>query len=341
MKIGLVGYQGSGKSTLFEFLTGIRPDPAQAHVGQSAMSPVPEARVEPLCAVYHPKKVTLAALELLDTPGLARSHEGNAARLSVLREAGCLVLVVGAFSGQDWRQDLRSFREDLLLADMQIVSGRIDKLRDSVKKPRPNRDQELAELAALEPMLTALEEGKALAEMTFTEEQLKATRSFRLLTEKPTLIVVNVADDETDLQKYTAAAADQRIFAAPLGLELELARMTPEDRSAFQKEMGLSGSCHDDLIRLILDVSGQMLYFTAGEKEVRTWMLHKGGTALEAAENIHSDLARGFIRAETMHCDDLIRLGSEREVKAAHLVRQEPKDYVVRDGDILHIKFSV
>lgn len=341
MKIGLVGYQGCGKSTLFELLTGIRPDPAQAHVGQSAMAHVPEPRVEPLCAVYHPKKVTLAALELLDTPGLARSHEGNAARLSVLREAGCLVLVVGAFSGQDWRQDLRSFREDLLLADMQIVSGRIDKLRESVKKPRPNRDQELAELAALEPMLTALEAGKALSDMSFSEEQLKATRSFRLLTEKPTLIVVNVADDETDLKKYTAGAAEQRIFAAPLGLELELARMSPADRADFQKEMGLSGSCHDDLIRLILDVSGQMLYFTAGEKEVRTWMLRKGGTALEAAENIHSDLARGFIRAETMQCDDLIRLGSEREVKAQHLVRQEPKDYVVRDGDILHIKFSV
>ena len=158
MKIGLVGYQGCGKSTSFEFLTGVRPDPAQAHIGQSAMAPVPEARVEPLCAVYHPKKITLAALELVDTPGLARSHEGNATRLTVLREAGCLVLGVGAFAGQDWRQDLHSFREDLLLADMQIVSGRIDKLKDSVKKPRPNRDQELAELAALEGALKQFEE---------------------------------------------------------------------------------------------------------------------------------------------------------------------------------------
>lgn len=341
MKIGLVGYQGCGKSTLFEFLTGVRPDPAQAHVGQSAMAPVPEARVEPLCAVYSPKKITLAALELVDTPGLARSHEGNAARLTVLREAGCLVLVVGAYAGQDWRQDLHSFREDLLLADMQIVSGRIDRLKESVKKPRPNRDQELAELAALEPMLAALEAGKAIADAGISEEQLKHTRSFRLLTEKPTLVLVNVADDETDLQKYAAGAAEQRIFAAPLGLELELARMSPADRADFQKEMGLAGSCRDELIRLILDVSGQMLYFTAGDKEVRTWMLRKGGTALEAAENIHTDLARGFIRAETMQCDDLIRLGSEREVKANHLVRQEPKDYVVRDGDILHIKFSV
>jgi ribosome-binding ATPase YchF (GTP1/OBG family) len=105
--------------------------------------------------------------------------------------------------------------------------------------------------------------------------------------------------------------------------------------------MGLVGSRRDQVLRTILDASGQMLYFTAGEKEVRTWMLRQGGTALEAADNIHSDLARGFIRAETIRCEDLIRLGSEREVKANNLVRQEPRDYVVRDGDILNIKFSV
>ena len=117
--------------------------------------------------------------------------------------------------------------------------------------------------------------------------------------------------------------------------------MGPEDRADFQSEMGLTGSARDSVLRAILDASGQMLYFTAGEKEVRTWMLRQGGTALEAADNIHSDLARGFICAEVMQCDDLIRLGSEREVKAKSLVRQEPKDYVVRDGDILNIRFSV
>ena len=105
--------------------------------------------------------------------------------------------------------------------------------------------------------------------------------------------------------------------------------------------MGIGGSDRDALIRTIMNVSGQMLYFTAGDKEVRTWMLRQGGTALEAADNIHSDLARGFIRAEVMQCDDLIRLGSEREIKAHGLMRQEPKDYVIRDGDILHIRFSV
>ncbi|HEX4129084.1 MAG TPA: DUF933 domain-containing protein [Pirellulales bacterium] len=342
MKIGTVGYQGSGKTTLFEWLTGMAADPAVAHQGQSAMAAVPDERIEPLCAIYKPKKVTLASLELVDTPGLSRTHEGNAARLGLLREAGALVLVVAAFDGSDPLAEVNSFREDTLLADLEIVSGRVERLRDSVKRPRPNRDQELAELAALEQVLAALEAGTPLAASAMSEEQLKATRSFRLMSEKPMLVLINAADDDEDLDRYGRKLADGTpCIAVRVGLERELARMTPEDRAAFEAEMGLSGSRKDETLRTILDVSGQMLYFTAGEKEVRTWMLRQGGSALEAAANIHTDLARGFIRAEVMQCPDLIRLGSEREIKAAALVRQEPKDYVIRDGDILNIKFSV
>ena len=346
MKIGLVGYQGCGKSTLFEWLTGVKPDPALAHLSQSAMAPVPEPRVEGLCAIYHPKKVTLVALELVDTAGLSRTHEGNATRLASIREAGCLVLVVGGFDrASNPLADVASFDEDFLLADLEIVSGRVERLRESVKKPRPNRDQEIAELAALEPLLSALESGTHLHMAPLSDEQLKATRSFRLLTEKPKLVLVNVADDEADPERYVRDLAARtppvRAVAVPAGLELELARMSPEDRAAFREEMGIGHFDRDALLRTLLDASGQMLYFTAGEKEVRTWMLHQGGTALEAADNIHTDLARGFIRAETMNCEDLIRLGSEREIKAHGLVRQETKDYVIRDGDILNIRFSV
>jgi len=351
MKIGLAGYQGSGKSTLFEWLTGVPPDPAVAHVGQSAMAAVPDERVRPLCAIYKPKKVTLAALELVDTPGLSRSHEGNAARLGLIREAGCLVLVVAGFGGSDPLVDLTSFREDLLLADLEIVTGRVERLRESVKKPRPNREQEQVELAALERVLAAIESGTPRAASEMSDDEFKATRSFRLLTEKPTLVIVNCADDDDNLERFarsavpgktgTPAAKGPQILGVRVGLELELARMSESDRADFESEMGLTGPHRDDVLRTVLDASGQMLYFTAGEKEVRTWMLRQGGTALEAADNIHSDLARGFIRAETMQCDDLIRLGSEREIKAAGLVRQEPKDYVIRDGDILNIKFSV
>lgn len=343
MKIGIIGYQGAGKSTLFEWLTGVKPDPALAHTAQSAMTSVPEPRVEPLCKIYSPKKITLASLELVDTPGLSRTHEGNAARLGLIREAGCLVLVVAAYSGGDPLADLARFDEDFLLADMEIVGGRIERLKESLKKPHPKaeREQEHHELAALEPLLAKLEAGQHLVETEMNDEQLKATRSFRLLTQKPKLVIVNLADDDSPERFAGKAPSGVTLFAIPLGLEVELARMTPEDRAEFEQEMGVGHSDRDALLRSIMNVSGQMLYFTAGDKEVRTWMLRQGGTALEAADNIHSDLARGFIRAEVMRCDDLFRLGSEREIKAKGLMRQEPKDYVIRDGDILHIKFSV
>src|SRR6185369_7567852 len=162
------------------------------------------------------------------------------------------------------------------------------------------------------------------------------------LTEKPTLVIVNVADDEADLARFARHEPGQaRMLAVRVGLELELARVEPADRADFEAEMVLEPGRRDSALKTILDASGQMLYFTAGEKEVRTWMLRKGGTALEAAANIHTDLARGFIRAEVTQCNDLVRLGSEREIKAHGLVRQEPKDYVIQDGDILNIRFSV
>jgi len=358
MKIGIVGYQGSGKSTLFHWLTGVKPDPALAHVSQRAMAPIPDSRIEPLCGIYHPKKITMAALEIVDTPGLSRTHEGNAARLALIREAGCLLLTVAAFGGADRIVDLRTFEEDLLLADLDIVSGRVGRLEDSVKKPRPKDQRELEEneLAALKILQATLEEGKYAREAALSEEQWKFTRAFRLLTEKPKMVLVNLSDDDppdrfpppaTSASESSAIGGSKPLdpplawATVPLRLEMDLAEMSPEDRHAFEQEFQLERVDRDHVIRQIMSASGQMLYFTAGDKEVRSWILRQRGTALEAAENIHTDLARGFIRAEVMTCADLLRLGSEREIKAHGLMRQEPKDYVVNEGDILHIKFSV
>jgi ribosome-binding ATPase len=344
MKIGLVGYQGSGKSTLFHWLTGVAPDPALAHTGQSAMATIPEPRVEQLCKVYHPKKVTLAALELVDTPGLSRTHEGNAARLAMIREAGCLVFVVAAFDGTNPLADLRSFDEDLLLADMEIVGNRIHRVEESMRKPlpRPEHLQLEHELTTLRIVLSAMESGQPLRESHMTDEQQKITRAFRLLSEKQRLVVVNTADDEAKPERFTSLSTPEvPVLAAPAGLELELSKMSPEDRTEFEREMGLVATDRDHLIRMLLKTSGQMIFFTAGDKEVRTWLLRQGGTALEAADGIHTDLARGFIRAEVMTVSDLVRVGSEREIKAQHLMRQEPKDYVIKDDDILFIRFSV
>lgn len=343
MKIGIVGYQGSGKSTLFTWLTGVPADPALGHASQSAMATVPDKRLGPLCEIYKPKKVTEAAIELVDTPGLDRKHEGNAAKLGLIREAGCLIQVVAAYDeGVDPMADLEGFQEDFLLADLEIVSGRVQRLRESIKKARFNREQQEHELAAIEPVLAQLESGKSMADFELSDEQEKATRSFSLLTLKPRLAIFNLADDDTDGARFEEKSTDTcPIFAVPVGLEMELERMEPEERDEFRREMGAASYDRDGLIRTIMDASGQHLFFTAGDKEVRTWMIHKGATAVEAADSIHSDLARGFIRAETMTCADLLRLGSEREIKANHLMRQEPKDYVLQDGDIINVKFSV
>ena len=341
VKIGLVGYQGSGKSTLFEWLTGVQPDPAHAHESQAAMATAPAPRVEPLCKIYNPKKVTRASMEIVDTPGLGRSHESSAQKLAQIREAGCLVIVVAAFAGNDPAADLTSLEDDLLLADLEIVSGRVERLRESVKKPRPNRDEQIQELAALEPVLEALEGGKAIWHLELTPEQERATRSFQLFSSKPRLIIINTADDEENLERFQdIAPSNTRLVAASLLLQTELAKMESSERDDFCAEMGVAPLDRDPLLDIIMEVSGQMLFFTAGESEVRTWMIRKGGTAVEAAGNIHTDLARGFIRAETMNCDDLIRLGSEREIKAHSLLRHEHKDYVIQEGDILLIRHN-
>ena len=308
------------------------------------MAPIPDPRFEQLCNIYHPKKVTLAALELVDTPGLSRAHEGNATRLAMIREAGCLVFVVAGFDAADPAAELRSFDEDLMLADMEIVASRIQRVEESLKKPLPRQEHQLLEHehATLKIVLGAMESGKPLRESHMTEEQQKVTRAFRLFSEKPRLVIVNTADDESKPERFTALSTPEvPVMAVPAGLELELSKMTPEDRVEFEQEMGLVGTDRDHLIRTLLKTSGQTVFFTAGEKEVRTWLLRQGGTALEAADGIHSDLARGFIRAEVMTVADLVRLGSERELKAHHLMRQEPKDYVIQDDDILFIRFSV
>lgn len=343
MKAGLVGYQGGGKSTVFELLTGEKADAAKAHTGQLGVATLPDPRFERLVELYQPKKATPARIELLDTPGLSRTEQqGNAQKLGIIREAAALVHVIGWFAGADPLAEVASFEEDLVLADLQVVSNRISRLEKDVTKPRPDRDDLKVQLDALRPIEARLADGESLVDMELDETQMNACRSFALLTRKKRLVLLNTADAEFDtsivgeLQRRA-----HRVVAAPVGLELEVAALPENERGEFAAEMGLSEPGRKRLLWAIFEVTDRIVYYTCDEKEVRAWLLRRGATALDAADAIHSDMARGFIRAEIMPADDLLRLGSERELKAAGLHHIEGKDYVVRDGDEICVRFSV
>jgi hypothetical protein len=343
MRIGLVGFQGSGKSSTFELLTGTKSDPSKAHLGQVGMATLPDRRFDGLVSLYHPKKITPAKIELFDTPGLSREHgESNNQRISVVREANALVHVIGAYAGGDALADARNFEDDLMLADLQVLQNRIERLEASVKKNRPDREASEEELLLLRPIEQLLHAGKLLRTVEFTAEQEKATKSFSLLTRKPQLILLNTADatvDESLVGRLTAAG--YRVVAAPLGIELEVQALDEFERAAFAADFGLGEPSHDRVLRATFEATEQITFFTSDEKEVRAWLVRRGSTAFDAAGTIHTDLARGFIRAEVMAVDDLLRLGSEREVKAANLYHTVGKDYVMRDGDEIVVRFNV
>jgi len=343
MKIGLVGYQGSGKSSVFELLTGMKPDPAKTHTGQLGTAVLPDSRFDGLVKFFNPKKISPARIELFDTPGLSREPgETNNQRISIVREAEALVHVIGAYAGGDPAADARRFEDDLILADLQVVQNRIERLEQSVKKNRPDREQSQIELKELKPIEALLQEGKLLREVEFTEDQEKFTKSFSLLTRKAQLLLLNTADasvDEAQLEKLRSQG--YLVVAAPLGLELEVQALDESERAAFAADFGLGEPSHERVLRAIFEATQQITFFTSDEKEVRAWLLRKGSTAHEAAGTIHTDLARGFIRAEIMAVDDLLRLGSEREVKAANLYHTVGKDFVMRDGDEIVVRFNV
>ena len=343
MKIGLVGYQGSGKSTVFELLTGQTPDPAKVQSGQAGVAVVPDDRFDRLVEHYNPKKIVPAKIELFDTPGLNRKQqEGNAQRLGVIRESTAMVLVVGAYAGVDATAEVEAFQDDVILADLQVMSNRVEKLKKDVTRPRPDKAELQAELDSLLPLIEKLEAGESLLDLEFDEATDKHTRSFALLSRKRQLIVLNTAEAGTHDEVQTQLeAAGHKVLCGPFGLELEMQSIPEDEREEFAAEMGLGEPSRRRLLRAIFDVTDQITFYTCAEKEVHAWLLKRGSTVVEAADTIHSDLARGFVRAEIWSVEDLLRLGSERELKAAGLNHVEGKEYIVQDGDEVFIRSGI
>jgi ribosome-binding ATPase len=344
MKVGLVGFAGSGKSTVFQWLTGVKSDPAKSQMGQTGIARIVDPRLDWLSAKFEPKKTTPTTIEFLDTPGLlATERRDNPRRLGILRESGGLLVVLNAFNETDLAGQLRRFREELMFADLEIVTNRVSRLQDQLRKPRPAKQKEAdqQELALLERIAAAFEANQTPATLGLRDDEEKAIRSFQLLTLKPEQVLVNLGDDRLhDPLPAPLLELAPTALAAPARLEMELADLSAEDRQMFMNDLGLKELVRDEMLRKIFAAMGQIVFFTVGEDECRAWSMPNGGDAVLGAGQIHTDLARGFVRAEVVSYEDFQRVGSMKEAKTHGVYRLEGKTYIVRDGDIMHILAS-
>ena len=354
MKFALVGPPQSGKSTLFAAITGRRPDVAHGVMEHLASVMVPDSRLDYLASLYNPKKFTPTHLDFVDIPGCSLADAAGQAAfrkaMSSVRKCDGIVFVVRAFQSDsvvayrnriDPKKDLDELHAELIFADLEQVTNRIEKLEKSVLKPTKTRDAELRELAMMKRVHAALEkEAPVSSEITNDEERQIAT-SFGFLTLKPVIVVVNVGETEMTQPAPFEHAHAKATIALSAEIEAEIAQLDPADRPAFLGDLGLKEPAGIRLIQTCYTAVGLISFLTCGPDEVRAWTIHNGDTAVEAAAKIHSDIARGFIRAETVAFDDLKANTDMKGAKNANKVRLEAKAYVVKDGDIINFRFNV
>ncbi len=353
MRIAIVGFPLSGKSTLFSAITGLPADPQALSEERLAAVKVPEPRLALLEQLYQPRKTTYATLDFVDLPGSAEGeseHAGLTRHLPTLRKADGLLLVARAFESDvvpphggriDPAADLRALYEEMLLADLVICDNRIERIETTLRKPVPQRDQLRHELELLMRCKEALESEQPLSSITRDAQEARLLGSFGFLTRKPIVAAVNISETQLDDPPAIEDDRPAAILHVCAKLEAELMQLDEADRGEFLASYGIAQPARERIIRACFAALDLIQFFTAGPTEVRAWPIRRGTTAVEAAGRIHSDLARGFIRAETIAWQDLHDAGSLREAKARGLFRQEPKSYVVQDGDILTIKFNV
>ena len=344
MKFGLAGFAGSGKTTLFNALTGLEAPAGQGGEVRLAAVPVSDPRVDVLSRLYSPRKTTRATVNFCDVPG---DHGAGAAlaprTLQRLREQDAICLVLADFVGGGAgdagpERALASFLEECVLADLAIVERRLDRARKERADER--------EIAAFETMTASLAGESPLRLAPETELDRRFLKGYGLLTDLPLLVVANKDEDRAaePLDETLAArveAAGGAAMALSARAEAEIATLEPEDQQAFLEDIGVEEPALARFARTAHRLMGLIAFFTVGEDEVRAWTIRRGTTAKRAAGRIHSDLERGFIRAEVMSWEALAEHGSEAAAKAAGKMRVEGKDYVVADGDVVHVLFNV
>ena len=366
MQIAIVGLAGSGKTTVFNTLTRGHAETGgfgglELHVG---VVKVPDERLERLAAIFKPKKVVRADVTYVDLPAPPASSEGRvgteelpAEHLAKLRESDALLHVVRAFEDPsnphpagsvDAARDLEQLDFEFVIADLALVDRRLERLKTSGRHGTPaEREQNEREEVVLVRLKAALEAGRPIRDEVLDADEEKAIRGFRFLTQKPVLVLLNVGESDIasapELVSRIAAGYDHRqaiVDALSARIEMELGELEPDEAAVFMEELGIAASGLDRVIALSYRLLGLISFLTAGPDEVRAWPIPDGASAVDAAGAIHTDLARGFIRAETVAYDDLLTLGSMAEARKAGRLRSEGKTYRVRDGDVVEILFS-
>ncbi|MDL1901336.1 redox-regulated ATPase YchF [Anaerolineae bacterium CFX9] len=357
MRLGIVGLPNSGKTTIFNALTRSSLPTGAATSGQfeihTAVVPVPDARVDRLRAMYNPKKTTYTQITYVDIGGLDKGVGEGGLKGQFRNELAQLdgyLHVVRAFSDEnvphpyetvDPARDIAILDSEFLLADLVMVEGRIERIEAELRRKGRTADKLLVdEMEVMGRLKAQLEAEQPLRDLGLTEAEIKPLRGYGFLTLKPVLVVVNVGDDG---KAPEVAYPHQKAKVVHLQgrIEAELSQLEPEDAALFMEEYGITELSAERVIRLSYELMEIQSFFTVGEDEVRAWSVPIGATAPEAAGVIHSDLQKGFIRAEVMRYDDLITAGSEAALKSSGKFRLEGREYVVRDGDIVHIRFNV
>ena len=356
MKVALVGLLQSGKSTILASLSG-KAIPAVGSVSiEENIVPVPDERFDWLIEQYKPKKTTHATIDCLDVPGFnfTDEHGRAAARrlIGQIRTVELLVLVVRAFENPsvppyrntvDPVRDLAELQTELLLADLELVTTRISNLEKQVHKPTRAQARDKAELALQKKLAEAIESEKPISSAIETDDEREMIKSLGFLTLKPFVVAVNVGEDQlNEIFDFAERIDDSApIVTICAKLENELAQLDADSRAEFMADLGIAESAAGKFVRGFYSALGLISFLTVASNELRAWPIQEGTTAVDAAGKIHTDLKRGFIRAETFSYDELREHGSEKALKAAGRIRLEGKEYVVQDGDIINFRFNV